>query len=315
MKDYTQPGKFTALPPGPDELQDHFAMGYLPDGRVVSMGEGWQWLVGGARLFGKAPGVWLLMTLCIVIFAIATSLIPLIGVLLQLLIIIFYSGLLVGCRQLEIGEKLRFSHLFSAFAGSGLKLVCMQIVLTVALIFILIDSAFMLGMLYVVTLELDFPLGSPGWLFDQPEEGWTGSELFNEGDHPVLLAIMAVLLILILPVMWAILLLGSMSTWLALQLVVFHQRGIFSSLWASFVAVLVNWLPFLLYGIVMLIAWVIAAIPMFLGFPPFLVIGTEAYSAAHLGLLVFIPIMVTSTYVAYRRIFFSETAGYILQSQ
>jgi uncharacterized membrane protein len=49
--------------------------------------------------------------------------------------------------------------------------------------------------------------------------------------------------------------------------------------------------PFLLYGVVMLVGAIVAAIPFGLGF------------------LIWVPVAIASTYVAYRQIFTEDTAG------
>jgi uncharacterized membrane protein len=76
-----------------------------------------------------------------------------------------------------------------------------------------------------------------------------------------------------------------MALWFAPALVYFHNETPVDALKISFIACLKNWLPFLLYGVLMLIVFVIASIPFMLGF---LVAG---------------PLAIISGYTSYRAVF------------
>ena len=88
--------------------------------------------------------------------------------------------------------------------------------------------------------------------------------------------------------MLALLLPLVMAIWFAPPLVVFHELGAVEAMKQSFAGCLKNMLPFLLYGVVLLVAGVVASIPLFLGW---LVLG---------------PVIAASVYTAYRDIYFSE---------
>ena len=76
-----------------------------------------------------------------------------------------------------------------------------------------------------------------------------------------------------------------MALWFAPSLVVFNNLKPFDAMKASFLACLKNLVPFLLYGVIMLVLCMIAAIPLGLGF---LVLG---------------PVAIASIYAGYRDIF------------
>ncbi len=82
-----------------------------------------------------------------------------------------------------------------------------------------------------------------------------------------------------------------MAYWFAPALVIMHGMGAVAAMKASFGACLRNFIPFLIYGIVMMVLVVVAMIPF------------------GLGLLVWIPLSFTSTYAAYRDMFTEETGG------
>jgi uncharacterized membrane protein len=80
-----------------------------------------------------------------------------------------------------------------------------------------------------------------------------------------------------------------MAYWFAPALVIMHGVAPIAAMKASFGACLRNILPFLVYGIVMMVLAFLAMIPV------------------GLGMLVWIPLSFTSTYAAYRDIFTEDT--------
>ena len=72
-------------------------------------------------------------------------------------------------------------------------------------------------------------------------------------------------------------------------LIVLHEMPPVAALKASFYGCLRNWLPFLVYGVVLFVFCLVAAIP------------------AGLGFLVLVPVIAASVYTAYRDIFRSGT--------
>jgi uncharacterized membrane protein len=76
-----------------------------------------------------------------------------------------------------------------------------------------------------------------------------------------------------------------MALWFAPSLVVFNNLKPVDAMKASFLACLKNIVPFLLYGIVLIVLCFVAAIPLGLGF---LVLG---------------PVAIASIYTGYRDIF------------
>ena len=78
--------------------------------------------------------------------------------------------------------------------------------------------------------------------------------------------------------------------WFAPVLVMMHDVKPVEAMKASFFACFRNFLPFLVYSLVMMVALIVAMIPF------------------GLGLLVWVPLAITSTYVAYRHIFTRDIA-------
>jgi uncharacterized membrane protein len=93
---------------------------------------------------------------------------------------------------------------------------------------------------------------------------------------PMLLA-MLIVMALLLPVMAAM--------WFAPLLVVFHELGAWEAMMQSFSGAMKNFLPFLWYGVLLLLLSILAMIPLGLGF------------------LVLWPVIAASLYTAYRDIY------------
>jgi uncharacterized membrane protein len=79
-----------------------------------------------------------------------------------------------------------------------------------------------------------------------------------------------------------------MALWFAPALVAFHDMGPLEAMKQSFAGCLKNLLPFLLYGVILLVAAAIASVPIMLGW---LVLG---------------PVLAASVYTAYRDIYLSH---------
>jgi uncharacterized membrane protein len=117
----------------------------------------------------------------------------------------------------------------------------------------------------------------------------TGVGMFSMfgGASPDQMARLGMTMLLTMLIMFALMLPLFMALWFAPALVVYHDMGAVESMKASFAGCLKNMLPFLLYGIVMAIAGVLASIPLGLGW---LVLG---------------PVIIASIYTGYRDIYFS----------
>ena len=72
-------------------------------------------------------------------------------------------------------------------------------------------------------------------------------------------------LVLSILVMMALMIPVAMAIWLAPALVVLSDRGAVEAMKESFAGCLKNIVPFLLYGVVLFVASIVAAIPLFLG--------------------------------------------------
>lgn len=228
---------------------------FLPEGRRVPTGNGYQWLLRAWQIFRASPGTWMGITIAFVLLMMVVSAIPILNLAANLLIPVFLGGICIGCRAIDDGEELRFLHLFSGFSQQLGRLLLVGLLYSIAVL------------LAVAVVGVTAALGAAGT--GQPRVGSVALVLLSLG-----------VLVFLLPVLLAL--------WLAPPLVVFHDFSAWQAIKTSVVVSLRNSLPLLVYGLLVLIAAVIASLPLFLGW------------------LVLLPMLYASGYVFYRDVFFAE---------
>ena len=232
---------------------------FQQEGRTVGGGRGWDWIVEGFALFRKQPGIWILTTVALGVVFIVISLIPLLGSLANALLFpIFGAGLMLGCRDLERGGALGLEHLLAGFKRKTGDLV--------------VVGAFNLFGWVVIAFAVFTVIG-----------GGVFMALMRGGIEGASLSIASLLIALLLVVGLSLPL--YMAIWFAPALIVLHDLAPVAALKESFFACLRNWIPFLVYSVVLLVLGIVAAIP------------------AGLGFLILIPVLIASVYTAYRDIF------------
>ena len=229
---------------------------FIPAARGVPIGNGWTWLASAWSMFRAAAGTWIGMMLAAIVIAIAVAFVPIIGPLVVNVIPpVFIAGLMIAARNVEQGREAKFSQLFAGFQVRFGPLVLLGVVSLV------IMGAIVFGVVIVTGVQIS--------TMPDPDAIFVSEQL-----------LLAILLIaaLILPLL--------MASWFAPTLIVLHDMGVGVAMKASFAGCLKNVLPFLLYGVITLIASLIASVPALLGW---LVLG---------------PLIFLSVYTAYRDIYF-----------
>ena len=212
---------------------------FIPGGRGVGAGRGWDWIASGWGLFKRQPGTWIgLIVLTLVIF-IAIGIIPFVGSLaLALLGPVFGAGVILGCRALEDGGTLEIGHLFAGFrdkAGSLIAIGALNLAAQVVIMVVvgLITGASMFAMM----------------------RGGGQPDAAGRGISMILAGLIAAALMI--PV--------AMAVWFAPALVALNGRGTVEAMKESFSGCLKNIIPFLIYGIVMFVLAILASVPLALG--------------------------------------------------
>jgi uncharacterized membrane protein len=233
-------------------------------GRAVDAGRGWEWIAEGFALFKKQPGIWILNLIIFIACAAVIHIVPIIGSIAGILLTqVFMGGLMLGCRALDHGESLEIGHLFAGFKQNTGDLVVLGVLTIVGWIVALIPAMLIAGGGAFMAMMMG---GNPG---------------MNVGAMGVsFMLAMLVVLALAVPL--------YMALWFAPSLIVFNNSKPIDAMKASFFACLKNIVPFLLYGVIMLVLCFIATIPFGLGF---LVLG---------------PIAIASIYTGYRDVFVAD---------
>ncbi|WP_139557804.1 BPSS1780 family membrane protein [Methylotetracoccus oryzae] len=242
----------------------------MPIARVEA-GRGWSWVIEGFALFRRDPAIWIGCLLVYLLAALTVSAVPAVGPLASTALqTVLLAGLLIGCREVEGGGRLTFSHLLSGWRAQGKALVVLGIIVATGWFAVLLvmyaPFAAMMGMGYfgsALTETPEWPESLPVDL--DPSMIWAS------------LAVLAVALLLAVPV--------AMATWFAPAVMVLRNIGVADALRASFLGCWRNIWPLSVYTLLLVLAGVIALIPFGLGF---LVLG---------------PVWVTSFYASYRDIF------------
>ena len=228
-------------------------------GRAVDAGRGWTWIADGFGLFKKAPGMWIALVIVLFVILLVLAFIPLLGAVATFLLMpLFLGGLMLGCRALQGGGELEVGHLFAGFKEHTGNLIVL--------------GALAIGGWVIVMLPVIAIVGA-GAIFGMMRGDAAGAAAM--GGSMVLAWLVA--MALSIPI--------YMALWFAPALVVLRGLAPVAAVKESFFGCLKNIVPFLIYGIVMLVLGILAAIPLALGW---LVLG---------------PVAIASIYVAYRDIY------------
>jgi uncharacterized membrane protein len=243
----------------PQATPESQAWTFDAEGRTVEAGRGWDWIVEAFALFRRQPGMWILIVLLAGILFIAISIVPVLGSLASALLFpIFGAGLMLGCKALDQDGTLEIAHLFAGFKHRTGDLVLVGVFNLVCWVLIAFAVAAVIG-------------------------GGVFMAVMRGGLPGAGISIVSMLIALLLVAGLSVPL--YMATWFAPALIVLHDQAPGAALKASFFACLRNWIPFLVYGVVLFVLCLVAAIP------------------AGLGYLVLIPVLIASVYTSYRDIF------------
>ena len=208
--------------------------------RVVPPGNAFDWLRQGWALFAANPGLWIGLTIVLLVIVVGVQIVPLVGTLAaHLLMPVLGAGLLLVCRKIDEGDSVRIDDLFAGFKQNAGPLV-------------MVGVLYMLAMLAIVVIVIAVGGGSVagGLLSAQP----AGLGVIFGGLMLSLLLSLA----LSVPV--------AMAVWFAPALVFFNNMQPVEALKASFEACMKNVLAFLVYGLIVLVLAFFAALPIGLGF-------------------------------------------------
>lgn len=229
---------------------------YFENGRAVPVGHGGRWIVTGWRLFRRQPMAWLLLGIVFGFIFFAISIVPVLGqIVATLLLPVFGGGMMRACHRVDSGEELELADLFWGFRHHTGPLVMVGVISAVLVAGILVASMLLTG------------------------AGSALSQLAGGSAEAVVSVIVGLLVFfaLVIPV--------YMAMWFAPALIVFRGSTPPRAMMQSLRGCLANLVPFVVYGIMLMVLGMFAAIPFGLGW---LILG---------------PVMAASVYAGYRDIY------------
>jgi uncharacterized membrane protein len=247
---------------------DYDAPALVVPGRAVPLGSGWDWVTGGWKLFVRAPLMWIISMILVFICFIVIGFVPILGgIAVQLLQPVVMAGFMVASHSLERGGDFELDHLLAGFRKNFGSLV-------------LVGLLFLVGGIVIFLIFLSFVAFTIGTAILTGDPNQALTTILASGIMFLLGGLIAVALLLPL----------TAAYWFAPALVIMHDMPAGDAMKHSFFACFRNFFPFVIYGIVILVLAVVAAIPIGLGF------------------LVLIPMTIAGVYVSYREIFTEDSA-------
>jgi uncharacterized membrane protein len=235
------------------------APAYNGNSRTVPAGNAFEWFKQGWEMFVVNPGLWIALAILFLVIVFGLHVVPVLGWLAAYLFMpVLGAGLLCACSKAAGGEAMDVGDLFAGFKRNTSNLIMIGVVYLAGLVAIFV----IVGVFGGGSLASGLMLGRPAGI------GLAiGGMLFA-----------SLLSMLLLVPLW-------MALWFAPALVFFNNMQPAAALKASFNACMKNMLPFLVYGLILMV----------LGFFAMLPVG--------LGLLVLIPVASGSLYASYRDVF------------
>ncbi len=246
---------------------------FLTQPRSVPAANGWSWIRDGFALFRQHPVAWIVLLILMVVVMAGIALIfrtmgeyghAAGGFIVQVVAPGLAAGIMLGCRGIEDGRGLRLGSLFAGFSTRGARLVALGVAGLAAMVLV----AYVAGTAFGVDVGVLLGIRPPPDLSTDPQ---LAVRFMLAG---------LVTLALSVPVYMAI--------WFAPALIALNDFPLGASLRASFVACARNILPFLVYGVALLLLGIVAVIPV------------------GLGMLVWVPLLFASLYASYRDLFYER---------
>ncbi|RLJ16823.1 hypothetical protein DJ031_15225 [bacterium endosymbiont of Escarpia laminata] len=249
------------------DLVDH-EQGEITGPNSVPAGHGWAWIVKGWWHFKQSPLAWILALVVWFVMVILVNLVPILGgILTNLFAPVVMGGFMLGARAQDEGDKFEIGHLFAGFSNNMGQLVLVGVIYMGGFLLLGMIVALFAGGMFATMGDLEMM---------QNPEAMAAMML-----SPAILLLFLLVMAIAIPLM--------MAYWFAPALVVLDGLKAMDAMKLSIRGCLKNVLPFLVYGIVGMVLFILGAIPF------------------GLGLLVVLPMMVASIYVSYRDIYFDKS--------
>jgi hypothetical protein len=235
----------------------------------VGAAHGWLWVTRGFGLFRRSPLLWIVFVMILYLAAQLALQLPLLGFLMMLLYPVFLAGLMIGCRELDLGRPLGVGHLIAGFGHNAAQLVT-------------IGGANLVGQLVI---------GFVMYVMGGPElRGILAGPIDSLDPAVAAQAANRIMVALIAGTVLSIPLL--MAVWFAPLLAVFDNRPALAAMKLSFLGCWRNLPTFLAYGMLLIALIMVAMLPFGIVDPQH-----------NPGAWIVLPFTLPSIYASYRDIF------------
>ena len=202
--------------------------------RQVPAGNAWAWISSGFQVFKAYPAMWIILFVIYLAIVVPISLIPVAGSIITTLIApVFAAGMMMGCLAVKQHQDLEINHLFLGFKKNTAQLIAVGGIYMVSLLLVAV----------VVVTSLDK---------DIINLMMKGQELTPEQATTIMPSLLMAMFFLI-PIL--------MAYWFAPLLVRLHNLTALQAMKLSFLAVLRNLIPVILYVLIFLVLVILAFIP------------------------------------------------------
>jgi uncharacterized membrane protein len=228
---------------------------------------GIHWIRQSFTLFTAQPAGWISLLACWLMLSVAVFfLVPVVGpALVTMLQPGLFAGLVIAARNQEAGQAVTLPHLFAGLRFNGRALLTLGSISLLAEIVVVV----ILGLLGFPRATLAVPADAT---FDVQKFMQAYVDLLDGKEWMLFFG-------------FALLMLIKAFLWFATPLLALHPMRAGHAIRWSFYAVIGNFLPMLLFGMMIMAIFFVAAIPWLLG----LLVATPLYAIAH--------------YTSYRQVF------------
>lgn len=249
----------------------------------VAAGNGAGWIFSAFTLFRKNPVSWIFSTIAFFVITGLIQIVPFLGaVAANLLNPVFGAGFIMGAAEQDAGDDFSVRHLFAGFSNNFGQLILFGLVF-------FFGAFLVMGLLAVV-------------MFTVMAGGMAAMQ-----NPAMLMSMSPVVMVVFFLALTAVMVPMAMMYWFSPALIVLDDLSFFDAMKMSLRGCLMNILPFLVYGVVILLIGVVVTgiaavvmpitvqagkIPAVLAVIPLVVIG-----------LTVMPVVLASIYTSYRDIF------------
>lgn len=229
---------------------------FIKDGNSVDAGRATAWYGYGFDQFKANAGVWIGMLVVLFVIMMVLAFVPVLGSLASnVLMPVFFGGLMLACQASREGRPVTFDYLFAGFKDKFGSLALLGLFWMIAVLLITVVAGIFAALVFGGAMAAGALTGSAG--------------LMGLGVSAIL-GFILIAMIISIPM--------AMAIWFAPALVVFHNISPIDALMTSLKASLKNWVAFLVFFVLYIVFAIIATIPLGLGW---LVLGPVLIGAMY----------------------------------